>query len=93
MSRKNGISLYFGDSRDNIFPKDYQNLPVGVDLLAMQPYAKLAQEMGLEKLFFLRQVHGTAGVTLKKQASKMALHEVEQKNSRQGAEHSCGVFS
>ena len=76
MTMKKGISLYFGDAQDMIFPKDYQNLPVGIDLLTMQPYAKLVQEMELEKLFFLRQVHGVAGAVLKVQRSNTDVQEV-----------------
>ncbi len=61
------INLYVGDSSDNLFPKDYLNYPDGYTLLDHEPYAKLAAQTGIEKLFFLRQVHGTAGAALGEQ--------------------------
>jgi YfiH family protein len=55
------LVLYFGDSRDQLFPKDYLNYPPGQNLLALKPYADCAEGMGIFNLFFLHQVHGTVG--------------------------------
>lgn len=57
--------VYFGDSRDCLMPDWYQNLP-DTPIEPLEPFASAKNLMRLDSLFFLRQVHGTAGMALSK---------------------------
>ncbi|MDZ4151707.1 polyphenol oxidase family protein [Methylicorpusculum sp.] len=61
---KKGSFLYFGTSCDALFSHEYRSFSEGINLLTLQPYSKLQTLLAIEKLFFLRQVHGVAGVAL-----------------------------
>ncbi|PKN03200.1 hypothetical protein CVU75_03485 [Candidatus Dependentiae bacterium HGW-Dependentiae-1] len=61
---KKGSFLYFGTSCDALFSREYRSFSEGINLLTLQPYCKLQTLLAIEKLFFLRQVHGVAGVAL-----------------------------
>ena len=62
--------IYFGDVKDQLFPKDYLNLPAETDLLEIEPYQKLKKLLGIEQLFFLRQMHNSEGITLTEDNAK-----------------------
>jgi len=71
--------IYFGDQRDKIFPKDYSNFPGEKSILDVKPFEKLKKIMGLERLIFLHQVHGTDGIVIdsKEQAEQIRPFSVD----------------
>lgn len=54
--------IYFGDAKDQIFPRDYLNLPAGANLLEIEPYTKLKKSLNIDHQFFLRQLHSDQGM-------------------------------
>jgi len=60
----NDISIYFGDSSDQLFMSDktydtFQNAP---ELLNIEPFSPLRSMLGVERILFPRQVHGRSGI-------------------------------
>jgi len=65
--------VYFGDSRDKLFSKDYLNLPKDKNILDIQPFNGLKKIMGLDNLIFLNQVHGSDGLVLHSNKNEEAI--------------------
>jgi uncharacterized protein, YfiH family len=64
------ISIYFGDSSDQLFMSEdtYEVLQNTHDLIAVKPFSRLSSTMPIEAILFPRQVHGTTGFLVDKQA-------------------------
>lgn len=73
------LRIYFGDAKDELFPGEYLNLPPDQNIFSIPAFVKLKEVMRIDRLVFLRQVHGTHGVviTSKNQAKKTRSFSIE----------------
>lgn len=61
------INIYFGASDDQLFASEYQNLGASCDLISLEPFCQLKNSLNIDKLYFLKQVHGTNGLAINQQ--------------------------
>lgn len=59
-----GINIYFGNAADQLFASQYQNLGASCDLISTEPFCQLKDPLKINKLYFLKQVHGTMGLAI-----------------------------
>ena len=59
-----GINIYFGNAADQLFASQYQNLGASCDLISTEPFCQLKDPLKINKLYFLKQVHGTMGLAV-----------------------------
>lgn len=73
------LRIYFGDAKDELFPGEYLNLPSDKNLFSIPAFVKLKEVMRIDRLVFLRQVHGMQGVVVrsKNQAKKTRSFSIE----------------
>ncbi len=57
------LSIFFGDMQHSFIPTDFKNV-TSQEMLTKAPFANLLDRSKLDKLFFLHQVHGTAGMMI-----------------------------
>lgn len=67
------LRIYFGDSKDHLFPEQYLNIPPEKNIFDINSFVNLKQVMRLDRIVFPRQVHGTNGlvVSSKKHAKRV----------------------
>jgi len=58
------FKIYFGDAKDNVYPKDYLELSADEAIYEISQFAALRKVMQLDALVFLHQVHGSAGLVI-----------------------------
>ena len=56
--------IYFGDSKDELFAKDYAHLPEDKNICELAQFARLKKLLQLETFVFLHQVHGAQGLVI-----------------------------
>ncbi len=59
--------IYFGNADDQLFPHTYFNLFFDLDILTIEPFAKLKKIMDIQSLLFLKQIHNAAGYVISKE--------------------------
>ena len=55
------FQIYFGSKKDNLEPFHYGDIRENKDILSFAPYAKVQKLMGLRKVIFNKQKHGSQG--------------------------------
>ncbi len=55
------FQIYFGSKKDNLEPFHYQDIRENKDILSFAPYGKVQKLMGLSKIIFNKQKHGSQG--------------------------------
>ncbi len=62
------FSIYVGNAEDDLDPDEYLQYPSGIQLLDVEPFAKLQKLMHLEQITFLHQVHSDQGMIIRSEA-------------------------
>ncbi len=57
--------IYFGDAKDVVSPDQYLNIPPDKNLFSISSFVKLKEVMKLDRLVFLKQVHGLDGTVIR----------------------------
>jgi purine-nucleoside/S-methyl-5'-thioadenosine phosphorylase / adenosine deaminase len=60
----NGLTIYFGDASDSLYPCAYLALPKEKNILASKPFAQFQQLFNINQLIFLKQIHSTKGLII-----------------------------
>lgn len=58
------INIYFGQAADQLFADNYLQLGASCDLMSTEPFCQLKNSLHINKLYFLKQVHGTNGLAI-----------------------------
>jgi len=56
--------IYFGDSKDELFAKDYASLPKDKKIYELEQFSRLKKLIQVETLIFLHQMHGAQGLVV-----------------------------